>query len=101
VQASGLDFDKQLELVASKDGWATVIYLGTGNQGDTNKLYWVEDFPASDGRERWQIDVDLPADGANQFEYAVRYRHGIVNGARTYDFWDNNGGGNYKVEKLP
>ena len=99
LQASDLDFDKQLELVASKDGWQSVIHLGSGNPGDTNKFYWVEDFPFSEGRERWQIDVDLPADGAARFEYAVVYRHGVTNGAKVYEFWDNNGGANYKVEK--
>ena len=41
----------------------------------------------------------VPADGAARFEYAVVYRHGIVNGAKSYEFWDNNGGGNYRVEK--
>jgi len=99
LQASDLDFDKELELIATKDGWQTVIQLGTGNSGDKNKFYWVEDFPSSDGRERWQIDLDLPSDGATRFEYAVVYRHGIVNGAKTYEFWDNNGGSNYNVEK--
>ena len=99
LQASDLDFDKQLELIASKDGWQTVIHMGVGNQGDKNKFYWVEDFPFADGRERWQVDVDLPAGGATRFEYAVVYRHGIVNGAKTYEFWDNNGGGNYQVVK--
>jgi hypothetical protein len=97
LQASDLDFDKQLELVASKDGWATVTTLGMGNQGDKNAWYWVQDFPGSDGRERWEIDLDLPADGATRFEYAVVYRHGIVNGAKTYEWWDNNGGANYAV----
>jgi hypothetical protein len=99
VQASDLDFDKRLELVGSKDGWQTTIHLGSGNPGDTNKWYWAEDFPFAEGRERWVIDVDLPADGAARFEYAVVYRHGVVNGAKTYEFWDNNGGGNYRVEK--
>jgi Carbohydrate/starch-binding module (family 21) len=99
LQASDLDFDKQLGLVASKDGWATTIHLGTGSQGDKNKVYWVEDFAGADGRERWQIDVDLPANGATRFEYAVVYRHGVVNGAKAYEFWDNNGGGNYQVVK--
>jgi len=99
LQASDLDFDKQLALVASKDGWQTVIEMGSGSQGEKNKVYWVEDFPFSEGRERWQVDVDLPADGATKFEYAVVYRHGIVNGAKTYEFWDNNGGTNYRVDK--
>ena len=68
--------------------------------GQANRWYWVEDFPWSAGRERWQIDVDLPG-GAARFEYAVVYRHGVVNGARTYEFWDNNFGANYAVDAAP
>lgn len=98
MQIADLDYDKGIELVASKDGWQTVIRLGMGSAGDHNAWYWVEDFPWSPGRERWQIDLDLPG-GADAFEYAVVYRHGVVNGARTYEFWDNNGGHNYRVDK--
>lgn len=97
IQIADLDYDKQLELVATKDNWQTVLYLGMGAQGETNKLYWVEDFPYAPGRERWQIELDLPG-GTDHFEYAVVYRHGVVNGARTYEFWDNNDGRNYRVE---
>ena len=97
VQLADLDFDKQLELVATTDGWQTTLRFGMGESGDTNKLYWAEDFPWAPGRERWQIDLDLPG-SADHFEYALVYRHGVVNGARTYEFWDNNGGGNYRVD---
>jgi hypothetical protein len=96
LQLADLDYDKQLEVVATKDNWQTTLHFGMGSSGETNKLYWVEDFPYSPGRERWQIDLDLPG-GADAFEYAVVYRHGIVNGARTYEFWDNNFGSNYRV----
>lgn len=96
VQLADLDYDKQLELVATKDNWQTTLRLGIGGATDKNKWYWVEDFAYS-GRERWQIDVDL-AGGADHFEYALVYRHGVVNGARTYEFWDNNGGSNYRVD---
>jgi hypothetical protein len=96
LQLADLDFDKQLEVVATKDNWQTTLRLGMGNPGDKNKLYWVEDFPYAPGRERWQIDVDLPG-GSDHFEYALLYRHGVVNGARSYEFWDNNFGSNYRV----
>lgn len=98
VQVADLDFDKDLELVATKDGWATVLRFGIGAHGDKNRWYWTEDFPNSPGRERWQIDLDLPG-AADKFEYAIGYRHGVVHGARTYEFWDNNGGGNYRIER--
>lgn len=97
VQLADLDYDKQLELVATKDNWQTTLRFGMGAAADKNKLYWVEDFPYAPGRERWQIDVELPG-STDHFEYALVYRHGVVNGARTYEFWDNNGGGNYRVE---
>lgn len=98
VQVSDLDFDKQLELHATTDGWQTVHQLGVGAQGEPNKMYWTEDFPFAEGRERWQIDLDLPGD-AQQLEYAVVYRHGVVNNAKRYEWWDNNGGSNYRVDR--
>jgi hypothetical protein len=98
IQVTDLDWDKQLVLVASKDGWQTVIELGIGNAGETNKWYWVEDFPYGANRERWQIDLDLPG-SADTFDYAVAYKHGVVNGAVTYTFWDNNYGQNYHYQR--
>jgi hypothetical protein len=89
VQAYDLDYDKQIKLVGTTDGWATQFEL---------PLTWSEDLQFGT-RERWTVDIDRPgATGA--FEYAVVYRHGIVNGAREYDFWDNNFGQNYRVEPV-
>ncbi len=98
LQLTDLDYDKQVELWGTTDGWQTVHQLGVGTSSDVNKWYWVEDFPWAAGRERWQIDLDLPG-SADAFEYAVVYRHGVVNDARSYEFWDNNGGGNYRIER--
>lgn len=98
VQLSDLDFDKEVELIATPDDWQTVLHFGTGASGSTNKFYWVEDFPFAQGRERWQIDLDVPT-RTSHFQYAVVYRHGVANGARTYEFWDNNGGANYQVDR--
>ena len=97
VQVEDLDYDKGIELVASTDGWQTVQRFEMGAAGDKNKWYWVEDFPYG-GRERWHIDLDLPGP-ADHFQYAVAYRHGVVNGATTYTFWDNNGGANYEIDR--
>ena len=96
VQLADLDYDKQIELVGTKDNWQTVMRFGIGAAGDKNRLYWVEDFGWQQGRERWQIDLEVPG-GSDHFEYALVYRHGVVNNATTYEFWDNNGGGNYRV----
>jgi hypothetical protein len=95
VQVSDLDYDKQIEIDCSTDGWKTVQRFGIGQPGDKNKWYWVEDFPYG-GRERWHIDLELPG-AADRFEYAVGYRHGVVNNAIPYEFWDNNGGANYVI----
>jgi len=97
MQLADLDFDKQLAIVLTTDGWNTVTELGMGAAGQANVWYWAEDYAWS-GRERWQIDLDLP-DGGGALEYAVVYRHGVVNGATTYTFWDNNFGANYQVPR--
>ena len=101
VQVADLDYDKQLAIVATKDGWNTVIEIPIGAAGEKNKLYWVEDYPWS-GRERWVADLDLPG-ATGELQYAVVYKHGVVNNAKVYAFWDNNGGGNYRVypETIP
>jgi hypothetical protein len=98
VQAVDLDYDKELVLLATTDDWATVQELGMGAPGEPNKLYWTEDFAWS-GSERWQIDLDLPGAGVERFRYAIGYRHGVKNGAVRYEFWDNNYGYNYLVER--
>ncbi len=91
VQVADLDYDKELVLLATKDNWSTVIELGIG--AGPNRWRWIEDYQWG-GRERWEIELDLPG-GADQLQYAVVYRHGVVNGARSYEFWDNNNGANY------
>jgi len=99
IQAADLDFDKVIELVGTTDGWQTVQHFGMGAAGDKNRTYWKEDLSYGN-RERWQIDLDLPG-AATRFEYAVMYRHGVVNGARTSEFWDNNYGQNYAIVPAP
>lgn len=83
AQAYDLDYDKRVAVIASTDGWATQMEI---------PMQWVEDLGTT--RERWVATVDVPG---TAFEYAVVYRHGVVNGAREYDFWDNNFGQNYRV----
>lgn len=100
VQVTDLDYDKEIEIIATKDGWNSVIELGIGAAGEKNRWYWAEEFPWAPGRERWQIDLDLPGP-ADVFEYAVVYRHGVKNNARTYEFWDNNFNANYRIERTP
>lgn len=100
IQVADLDYDKRVKLVATKDDWNTVIELGTGVAGELNKFHWVEDFPWSNSHERWAIDLDLPG-ATDELQYAIVYEHGVVNGARTYAFWDNNFGTNYRAYPTP
>jgi hypothetical protein len=98
LQVADLDYDKEIVLVGTTDGWQTVVEMPIGQAGETNRWVWVEKFPWS-AWERWQIDIDLPGAGIERFQYAVVYRHGVVNGARPTDFWDNNYNYNYTVER--
>jgi len=101
LQVADLDYDKQIALIGTTDDWQTSFELGQGAAGDANRWHWVEDFPWSNF-ERWEIALDLPcAASVTRFQYAVVYRHGIVDGATTYPFWDNNWGQNYVVERAP
>lgn len=97
AQLADLDYEKNIELVASRDGWQTVLRFGLGASGDKNAWYWAEDLGSA--RERWQIDLDLPG-AVDHFEYAVHYRHGVVNNATPYDFWDNNFERNYALDRV-
>ena len=83
-------------MVATVDDWQTVIHINMGAPGDTNAWYWVEDLFG--GGERWQIDLDIPGD-YQELQFAMRYRHGVVNDARNYDFWDNNYNQNFRVSR--
>lgn len=97
VRVADLDYDKQLRMVATVDGWETVLDFGMGAPGDKNVWYWVQDVY---GAELWEIDLDLPGD-YQRLEYAVQYKHGVINDATTYGFWANNGGNDYVVERSP
>jgi hypothetical protein len=92
VEIADLDYDKQVELVWTTDRWQTVSYFGLGE--GANKWRWVED--RWGGKDWFEINVDIPG-STDSFEYAVVYRHGVVNDARTYEFWANGGGSNYVV----
>jgi hypothetical protein len=91
-----LDYDKDVRLVYTTDNWETTNEMLIGTPGSTNAFYWVADM--WNGYEQWAVDIDLP-DVTDRFEYAVLYRHGVVNGADEYDFWDNNGGHNYVIDR--
>jgi len=96
LSVADLDYDKDIRLVWTTDGWATVNEFGIGTPGDQNAWNWVAD--SWMGHETWFIDLDI--DGSfERFEYAIVYRHGVVNDAQPYEFWDNNGGRNYVITR--
>lgn len=103
ASVANFDFEKEIELVYTTDGWETVHTARIGEPGTPNTWYWAgaltvpaEGVPAD--YERWRIDLDLEGD-VERFEYAMVYRHGLGDGARRYEFWDNNGFQNYRVER--
>lgn len=89
-----VDYDKQVDMVYTLDNWQTSHWLSVGT-GD-NAWHWVEDY--GQDYERWTVDLDLPGD-FQEMQYAIRYRHGVVNGAHAYEFWDNHNGQNYVVSR--
>jgi hypothetical protein len=96
LRVADLDYDKDLRLVWSTDGWNTVNESHMGAPGDTNAWYWLRD--ESSSFELWRLDLALAGD-FDRFEYAIVYRHGAAGGGRTYEFWDNNFGSNYVLTR--
>ena len=92
MRLADIDTDKQVAMVYTTDNWQTTHWLDMG--AGPNQWHWVEDYGAD--YERWQVDVNLPGT-FQQLQYAVVYRHGVANGAKVYEFWDNNYGQNYIV----
>lgn len=94
VRIADLGYDKDVEMVYSTDGWQTVQHLGSG-EGE-NAWHWTQDWGAD--FEQWEIDLNLPGQDIQTFDYAMVYRHGMAEGT-TYEFWANNGGSNFHVAR--
>lgn len=95
LEVRDLDYDKDIRLVWTLDGWNTVHESGIGSD-DTNAWHFVSN--SYDGWQRWSIKLDQKG-SFQKFEYAIVYRHGVVNGAQPFEFWLNNGGMNFSVAK--
>ncbi len=95
LRISDLDWDKRITMLATVDGWNTVLEYGMGESGENNKWYWSQDVYNG---EVWHIDLDIPGD-YQELQYAVVYHHGVINDATEYGFWANNGGQNYSVKR--
>ncbi|MEZ4313369.1 MAG: hypothetical protein R3F14_35555, partial [Polyangiaceae bacterium] len=92
VRLADIDYDKDVAMVWTTDDWQTTNWMDMGN--GSNQWHWIED--NGDDYERWGVSVDIPGD-FTKFEYAIVYRHGVVNGAALYEFWDSNNGSNWVV----
>jgi len=97
VDVNDIDYDKDIRLVYTTDNWATVQEMAAG-PGPVNQWQWVSDNGVN--QDRWQLELELPG-SYDHIEYAIVYRHGVVNGADQYEYWDNNFGQNYRVEATP
>jgi hypothetical protein len=98
-RVANLDWDKELAMVWTTDGWQTTNWSGIGS--GPNQFRFVNPLePVIDGQhdfEHWRIELDIP-EPTQRFEYAIVYRHGFAEGATQSEVWDNNGGRNYVIE---
>jgi hypothetical protein len=95
VLLADLEYDKEVGLVWTTDGWKTHQEFGTG-EAPIHAWHWVRD--AFEGFQQWQIALDLPG-SFEAFEYAIVYRHGAVEGATRFEFWADNGHRNFVVRR--
>jgi hypothetical protein len=95
LNVADLGYDKDIRLVWTTDRWKTVHEWGIAP--GANGWHWTSD--SGDSWEVWGLDLDIPGP-VDRFEYAIVYRHG-VGGVHVYEFWDNNAGNNYAVERPP
>jgi hypothetical protein len=103
IRVSDIDYDKDIQIVYTTDGWATYDTMGLATAEEAaagnvkNRWYWAQDFFTWD---EFHLDIDLP-EATERFEYAIVFRHGVVGDARRYEFWLNNGGRNFVVDRAP
>ncbi|MCB9615577.1 MAG: hypothetical protein H6722_24360 [Sandaracinus sp.] len=101
-RVANLDWDKEVAMVWSTDGWQTSHWSGQG--AGPNQFRFVNPLGSIlDGQhdfEHWRIELDIPGP-VQRFEYAIVYRHGFAEGATPSEVWDNNGGRNYVIEAQP
>lgn len=103
VRITNFDYEKEVAMVYTTDGWKTFDWVGMGSPDQKNGFYWVRGY-GPEGQpadyEQWEADLDL-AGPVEKFEFAFVYRHGLNEGARRYEFWDNNWGRNYTKDVTP
>ncbi|MFC4161250.1 hypothetical protein [Chitinimonas lacunae] len=83
--------EKSVQVVYSVDNWQTVK-LANANYSPyfwTGWYSWLPN-PSPAGFEVWNYELDIG--DANRVDYAIRY------GVAGQEYWDNNGGRNYRVE---
>ena len=96
VQLADLDYDKQIELVATKDDWQTTLRLryrrGRPTRTRCTGSRTTRTPVASAGRSIWTCPAAtrrVRVRGRVPPRHRQRRAH--------YEFWDNNGGSNYRV----
>jgi len=94
IVVANLDYDKDIRMVWTIDDWKTTNEFGMGKKTESD-VWFMEVGGASS--ERWKMNVAIPGKGIEKFQFAVAYKHGVVNDAKTYEYWDNNEGLNYSV----
>ncbi|EYF02176.1 carbohydrate-binding protein [Chondromyces apiculatus] len=82
-----LDYDKSVVVRWTTDGWQTFTDTPLAFDADLGSL-----------NEKWAVTFNVAGD-FQQVQYAIVYRHGVVNGADVYEFWDSNNGANYTVNR--
>lgn len=97
LYVADLDFDKVVDMVWSIDDWKTSNVAHMGDPNEPNSTHWVENLWA--GTQRWEINLAIPGEDVQAFQYAFLYKHGVVGAAKTYEFWDNNYGNNYVIRR--
>jgi hypothetical protein len=82
VIVADIDFDKEVELVWSTDGWVTEHRFGLATEAERetgatlNRFLWAGDYAAVPFYDRFEIELDVPVDeSVESFEYALVFRH--------------------------
>jgi hypothetical protein len=90
-----LEYHKDVALVFTTDGWKTQHELGTSPE-PRNQWHWVRD--GFEGMQEWEIRLEI-AGQIDALEYAIVYRHGAAPGAKTTEFWADNGKRNFVIRR--
>lgn len=95
LTVADVGYKKDIRLIYTTDAWKTVHEMRVGNPNNENEIYYVS--KDSPGWEKWMVNVNVPNITSNRMEFAVVFRYG--SSARVYEWWANNGGRNYAINR--